>query len=99
MLEEAEKHALAGVDRARSCYGSSLTFARFFYGRVLRLQGKNELVIKFFNPYEVDNNLYWHPSQGSPAIVFGKEYSSEYRGYLRELLNVGVVYDRRRRGI
>jgi len=92
LLSEAEKHALDAINSTSSTYDTSVSFARFFYGRILLLQGKKDLALKHFNPHQAEDILYWYPSQSTPAILFTKEHSSEHRGYLRELVEAGADF-------
>jgi len=87
MLEQAESHALSGMKGGGD--DSNITFARFFYGRVLLLQGEKELANTFFNPH-LNPGFNWTPAEGTPAIAFSQEHSLEHRVYLREIVESGA---------
>ncbi|KAK0624050.1 hypothetical protein B0T14DRAFT_192742 [Immersiella caudata] len=91
-LEQAEKYATSAVRDTGIILNSSRTLALFFLGRVFYLRGKKDLAMQYFNPH-ISGDWYWSPSRCTPAITFSKEHSSEHRGYLRELVEIGADLD------
>ncbi|KAK5655874.1 hypothetical protein OQA88_5413 [Cercophora sp. LCS_1] len=86
-LEEAEVLAEKAVDTVDYWYDGALPLARYFHARALLLRGKREEAMVQLNP-----KPRWDFELGvtTPAIGMCKEPSVEHRGYLREIVGLGV---------